>query len=126
MSHHVVSLEVPAMPEYAQVVRMAGAAVVGLYDVTFDVVDDIRMLVDEAFILLLKAAVQADSRVSFSFTVVDETLFITVSVLNAGGTCDRQQHSFGFGIIDALCDNCEVDDSSDSCVISLTYHLMRG
>lgn len=126
MSHHVVSLEVPASPEYAQVVRMAGASVVGLYDVTYDVVDDIRMLVDEAFILLLGTGLRSKSLISFSFSVLDGTLHLIASSPDSTLACDKSEHSFGFGIVEALSDTCEVDDSADHCVITMTYRLTRA
>lgn len=89
----IVSLTVPARGPYARLVRIGAAALAGRNGFLLSDVDDLRLAVDEAMILLLAAADRtgssADTEVHVDYQIVDDTLVLDARVTAGRGTLDE-------------------------------------
>jgi serine/threonine-protein kinase RsbW len=127
MSDHV-RLTCPARDEFARMVRMTAAALAGRMGMSIDEVDDVRMAVEEAF-LLAKARVSADELVTFDFEVDDDRLALDVGPLPGGAAdgAEGPEARYARFILESVCDDFSLDaDSEDvTCMLRLTKKAAR-
>lgn len=127
MSDHV-RLTCPARDEFARMVRMTAAALAGRMGMSIDEVDDVRMAVEEAF-LLAKARVGADELVTFDFDVDDHSLALVVGPLpdDAAAGADSAEARYARFILESVCDEFSVDADPDdaTCTLRLTKKAAR-
>ena len=67
MASDRIVLTVPAREEYARTVRMTAVALVGRLGVPIDLVDDVRIAVEEAYVFAVRRT-QPGGDVTFTFT----------------------------------------------------------
>ncbi len=75
----VVLLDVPAAPAYIAVVRTAAAGLAARVDLTLDRIEDVRIAVDEACVMLVVPGEDDPATLSCEFTLEDESLEVEVS-----------------------------------------------
>jgi serine/threonine-protein kinase RsbW len=105
----VVEITLPADSAYLSVLRTATAGLAARLDFTIDEIEDLRIAVDEACAMLLPQA-QPDAEVSCEFSLDEDSMTVSVSVL----TTDGQQPSrdtFAWTVLSALAG--EVTSSAD-------------
>lgn len=68
-----VALQVPARPEFGRVIRVGGAALALRQGLSFNEIDELRLAVDEAVILLLDG-VPSDAHIAATFRFEPEQL----------------------------------------------------
>jgi serine/threonine-protein kinase RsbW len=127
MSDHV-RLTCPARDEFARMVRMTAAALAGRMGMSIDEVDDVRMAVEEAF-LLAKARIPVEALVTFDFEVDGQSLELCVGPLPgaAADSADTAEARYARFIIDAVCDEFSIDGEADqaTCTLRLTKKAAR-
>ncbi|MEM9204056.1 MAG: hypothetical protein AAGC53_20640 [Actinomycetota bacterium] len=69
-----VQLRVPARPEYGRIVRVGGAALGIRQGLSFTEIDELRLAIDEAIILLLDGDVDSDREIDATFRFDGERL----------------------------------------------------
>jgi len=113
-----VTLTVPADSRYLSVVRTAAAGLGARLDFTLDDIEDLRIAVDEACVLLLKQA-RPESQVRCEFTV--EGLGLGV---RASAPCHRPKvpprDGFSWTVLSALTTTLAMEVQDGELVISLT------
>lgn len=108
----VVLLDVPAAPAYIAVVRTAAAGLAARVDLTLDRIEDVRIAVDEACVMLVSPAQlrgdavagEAPAVLSCAFTLEDESLEVEVSRTEIA-LPDRS--AFVWSVLSALVDSLE-------------------
>lgn len=126
MSDHV-RLTCPARDEFARTVRMTAAALAGRMGMSIDEVEDVRMAVEEAF-LLAKARLGAEEPVTFDFTVDDAGLALEVGPLPPGpdGTGDDPESRYARFILESVCDEFTLEaDGRGVCTLKLAKRTGR-
>jgi serine/threonine-protein kinase RsbW len=111
----VVELTVPASPAYVAVVRTATAGLAARVDITVDRIEDLRIAVDEACALLVRAAnhrpvpadhavLESDGVLRCRFVLHEESLTI---VVHGPVTQLPEPDSFAWSVLSALVDGLE-------------------
>jgi anti-sigma regulatory factor (Ser/Thr protein kinase) len=101
-----VEMNVPARKEYARLLRLAVAGIASRMDFSFDGLEDLKIGLDEAFLL----AVNDPELEMFgvSFDIYDDRLEIVVPGLSAIETLeDELMQKFGFSILHSVMDKVE-------------------
>lgn len=114
-----VQLTLPPDGVYLSVLRTATASLASRLQFTLDEIEDLRMAVDEACVLLLTQAL-AGTEVRVDFEIGASSLQVDVSVLTRDGA-EPDRETFGWTVLDALVS--ELDTSTDAdrrVTISLT------
>ncbi|MDQ3103968.1 MAG: hypothetical protein M3Q87_01865 [Actinomycetota bacterium] len=111
-----VVLSVPAAGVYVSVIRTAAAGLGARLDFTLDNIEDLRIAVDEACVLLLEQA-QPGSDITVEFTLGDEDLRVRAAV-----PCDHprvpSQEGFSWTVLAALTTGLAMEvDGSDLVIV---------
>jgi serine/threonine-protein kinase RsbW len=77
MSSDRITLTVPPRDEYARAVRMTAVALASRMDVPIDLLDDVRIAVEEAYIYACEH-VEGDAEITFVFTLDPTTMRLVV------------------------------------------------
>lgn len=70
-----IQLELPASPEYGRVARIAAAHLALRQGFSLGEIDDLRLVMDEAAVMLLRPGLDAE-RLDIAFTVGDKTVSV--------------------------------------------------
>lgn len=112
-----VILSVPADSAYLSVVRTAAAGLGARLDFTVDEIEDLRIAVDEACVLLLSQA-RKDAAVRVGFTLGVNSLRVRAAV-----SCNRprvpSRDGFSWTVLDALTTSLDMDVEGSDLVITL-------
>jgi len=117
-----IELTVPGRAEYARAVRIIAATLASRSGMSIDEVDDVRMALEEAF-LLACARIGADGPVTFRFDVDDDRIDVCVGPLPASGDGDRDEEAgqrYSRFILEAVCDTFQLDTDGPTCFVRLT------
>lgn len=122
-----VTLTVPAKPEFAHVARSTVTSLFATFDAPFEAVEDVRMAVEETFILVLSAG-ETSGDITYTFSLEGETIRIVIEAqLSEGATClfsDNEAAEVSRTILEALADECIVSEFPTGVAITLTKNLM--
>src|SRR5690554_6743504 len=77
MSGDIITLKLPAKPEYVMVARLTSAAIASRFDFDVDQIEDIKMSVAEALILIIKQAA-SPKELSVQFRFEHENMHIDI------------------------------------------------
>lgn len=100
----VVMLDVPAAAAYIAVVRTAAAGLAARVDLTLDRIEDVRIAVDEACVMLVVPGEDEPATLRCAFTLEDESLEVEVS--RAELTLPDRS-AFVWSVLSALVDSLE-------------------
>lgn len=118
-----VQLTLPPDGAYLSVLRTATASLASRLQFTLDEIEDLRMAVDEACVLLLTQAMPG-TNVRVDFEVTGSSLQVDVSVLTRDGA-KPDRETFGWTVLDALVSGLDATADADRRVtISLTKRRM--
>lgn len=95
----VVDLRVPADPAYLAVIRTATAGLAARMNLTLDEIEDMRIAVDEACVLLLPEHREPDEFLHATFTVTATSLDVQVS---GPATALPDGSNFAWSVLQAL------------------------
>jgi serine/threonine-protein kinase RsbW len=114
----VVDLRVPADPAYLAVIRTATAGLAARMNLTLDQIEDMRIAVDEACVLLMTSETEPGQYLHAAFTISATELDVQVSgpakVLPEGS-------NFAWSVLEALVGQVETGTSESGCWIRLTH-----
>jgi len=110
-----VSLQVPARPQFGRVIRVGGAALALRQGLSFNEIDELRLAVDEAVILLLEG-VPADAYIAATFRFEPEQLELEM-ISSVPGTFDAQAVARFRDITAGLLSKSEIDAAAGRVVI---------
>jgi serine/threonine-protein kinase RsbW len=127
MSADTVVLTVPARDEYARTVRMTAGALLSRTGASVDLLDDVRMAVEEAFIYACRIG-GLDERIAFEFVLSPDSLSVTVGPLAQPGADagDDAVENYSRFILDAVCDEFGACDLEGDPYIRLLKLLPEG
>lgn len=109
-----VEMNVPARREYARLIRLAIAGIASRMDFTVDSLEDLKMAIDEAYVIALDDPVQEVFNVAF-FIYPDRLEILVPGLGSAEALEDELLQKFGFSILNSVMDKVEwtrVDESS--------------
>jgi serine/threonine-protein kinase RsbW len=113
MANDLITLTVPARSEFAKIVRMTAAALVGRTEMSYDDVEDVRMAAEEAFVYAVDTLPEG-ADVRFEFRVTDDSIAIDVPLgFEKIATDDEAGRAAAYAIfiLESVCD--EYGFSSD-------------
>jgi serine/threonine-protein kinase RsbW len=116
MAVQVVTLTVPAEPEFARSVRMLAANLAVVCGLSIDEVEDVRMAAEEGYVY---AAQTLDDDVSIVFTISDESIIIDFTLGDvpvSGSIFEEDSFEYARLILAAVCDEMYFSDDR--------HHLM--
>lgn len=114
----VVDLRVPADPAYLAVIRTATAGLAARMNLTLDEIEDMRIAVDEACVLLLPEHPGPEQYLHAAFTITPTALDVQVT----GPATDLPEHSnFAWSVLEALVGHVETGHAGTGCWIRLTH-----
>ena len=116
----VVLLTVPAQTAYLGVLRTAAAGLAARLQFTLDEIEDLRIAVDEACMMLIRLAVP-DAELECRFTVTVDELGVEVAVPGKPGASPPDTASFSWTLLTTLTSAARAETSADGTVrIALT------
>ena len=77
-----IQLELPASPEYGRVARIAAAHLALRRGFSLTEIDDLRLVMDEAAVMLLEPG-RGEDRLDITYSVTDDTVSVDVRVVSA-------------------------------------------
>ena len=116
MLESAVSLEVPALPQYARSVRMMAANLAVLCSMSVDEVEDARMAAEEAFVL---ACATRPEGCAVGFTLGEGTLKMSFSLGTADIDEADEQVSMSRLLLSYVCESFEFADDGSALVVDL-------
>ena len=102
-----VHLRVPARPEYGRIVRVGGAALGLRQGLSFTEIDELRLAIGEAVILLLDRA-SGDGEIDAAFRFDGDRLELEIQTADAGSLSDAAVDRFD-EICGPLIDDYDID-----------------
>ena len=117
------ALSIPAIKEYASVVRTTATALAALFDADIYTVENVRQAVDEAFIQAVSRSTGVGS-VDFTFECRGGVLTTQVSVENnLSAKLDDFNESISRAILNSFCDECSIQDSK-TWTLTMSHDLL--
>ncbi|MEI8335134.1 MAG: ATP-binding protein [Chloroflexota bacterium] len=125
MTDHL-KLTVPARDEFARTVRLTAAALASRLDMSLDDVSDVRIAVEEAYLLVLACATPGDP-VTFDFTLAPGEFSVDVGPLDVKSDSFLESPDVKYArfILEGVCDSFELADVGGSRRVRLTKRASR-
>lgn len=102
-AYEKIDLAVPATQEFARVLRLAAAGIASRMDFDVDATEDIKMGLEEAFLIAVHDPDQHKFEVGFEMH--RDRLEMVVKRLRAAASLEREiKHRFGFSILQSVMD----------------------
>lgn len=106
-----IQLELPASPEYGRVARIAAAHLALRLGFTLTEIDDLRLVMDEAAVMLLEPGLDAE-RFNITYSLSDDTVCVDAQVVSASTAPLPTERIKRFGdLVGDLMDTYSVDAS---------------
>jgi len=101
-----ITVNVAARPDTLHILRVVAASAAALLQLPFDAVDEVRIAVDEAGILLLESSPDAET-LELEIATSDDSLLITIGTdaLTAGWPRSVDRESWSWTVIQGLTQN---------------------
>jgi serine/threonine-protein kinase RsbW len=120
--HDRVVLTLPARGEFARTVRLTAAELAARIGMSVDGMDDVKMAVEEAFVLVTDRRV--GETVTFDFRL-DDGIELLVGPMQ--GSCADQEGETGERyarfILESVCDEFELVDGDGGCFVRLVKRM---
>ncbi len=101
-----IYIELPIDKEYAHLLRLLVAGVAGRMNFSIEMIDDLKMAVEEVFLMLINYCGGAEAKVSFKITDKHLEIVFEDTKMSVDDMEDkyRKHQNYGFFIIEALVD----------------------
>ncbi|HEY3373801.1 MAG TPA: hypothetical protein VGK02_01915 [Candidatus Aquicultor sp.] len=117
-----VQMSVPARKEYARLLRLAIAGVATRMDFSFDGLEDLKIGLDEAFLLAINDPEIQEFNVTFA--VYPDRMEIIVPGLGAIDTLEEElMQKFGFSILHSVMDKVEWERTDSKRQLTLVKNI---
>ena len=125
MTDHL-RLTVPARDEFARTVRLTAAALASRMDMSLDDVEDVRIGVEEAYLLAIRCVEPGDP-VTFDFAVDGDLLSLEVGpfAVEPGALAESPEGKYARFILEGVTDHFELAEVGDSCHVRLAKRASR-
>lgn len=101
-----VEMNLPARKEYARLLRLAVAGIASRMNFNFDSLEDLKIGLEEAYLLAINDPVQ--DKFDVAFDIYDDRLEILVTGLGSAETLEEElSQKFGFSILHSVMDKVE-------------------
>ena len=120
MTSRTVRIVVPAEAGHMPLLRTAVAGVAARHGFTLEEMDDLRMGVEEAAVLLLRQS--NGEPITLELELLDERIDAAVSTLTSGEEPAVDPESFSWRILSSLADQVHTEHDGDLARIVLTKH----
>lgn len=116
-----IEIELPVEKEFASLLRLMVSGIASRMNFNLDAVDDLKIAVEEAYLIAMARKVSGRLKVAFSIQV--DRLQIDLSG-KAGATAkEKSSENFGSFILDAVVDEITADRSDEEFSLRLTKYL---
>jgi serine/threonine-protein kinase RsbW len=121
----IVRVSVPARADFVHVLRAVISSVASRIDMTFDVIEEVRIAVDEASTILL-GVTQGDATLELTIEVALDDLTVTLTAPgdHAGWSAEGVRSSWPWRVMTGLCDDVELETSDRGA--SIRFVKRRG
>ena len=118
MSSRAIRIVVPAEAEHIPLLRTAVSGVAARHGFTLEEMDDLRMGVEEAAVLLLRQS--NGEPITLELALLDDRIDATVSTVTAGEGPAVDPQSFSWRILSSLADEVHTEHDGPTARIVLT------
>ncbi|MDP9329927.1 MAG: ATP-binding protein [Actinomycetota bacterium] len=121
----IVRVSVPARADFVHVLRAVISSVASRIDMTFDVIEEVRIAVDEASTILL-GVTQGDATLELTIEVALDDLTVTLTAPgdHVGWPAEGVRSSWPWRVMTGLCDDVELETSDRGA--SIRFVKRRG
>ena len=125
MTDHL-RLTVPARDEFARTVRLTAAALASRMNMSIDDVEDVRIGVEEAYLLAMRCVEPGDP-VTLDFTVDDGELLLEVGPLpgDPAVLLASPEAKYARFILEGVCDGFDLAEDGEACRVRLMKRTSR-
>lgn len=115
----VVTMRVPAHVDYVSTLRVTSASLAARCDLTVDEIEDLRLAVDEACALLLRAT-NHGTAIDARFELTPGCLAVEVSAPNSHDAAAPDRGGLAWAVLSALATSVDVHTRDGALVITVT------
>lgn len=108
--HEKITVSIPAKKKYAALLRLAVSSIGIRLDCTFDQIDDLKLAINEAFLLMLSGLEKKNKNIEFNFIVDSEEVTIIIPLKNIQMKVDSMSSFIINGVTDKFEYIGEADD----------------
>jgi serine/threonine-protein kinase RsbW len=123
----IVRVSVPARADFVHILRAVSSSVASRIDMTFDVIEEVRIAVDEASTMLL-GVTDGDADATLELVIEaasdDVTVTLTAPGDHAGWSAESVRSSWPWRVMTGLCDDVELESSDRGA--SIRFVKRRG
>ena len=116
-----IQIELPVEKEFARLLRLMVSGIASRMNFNVDAVDDLKIAVEEAYLMAMRRGVVAPLTVAFIMR--PDRLQIDFAGQGTAEAGEAQSDSFGSFILDAVIDELQVDQNAGSFDLKLTKYL---
>ncbi len=117
-----IHVEMPVKKEYARLLRLMVSGVASRMNFDLDSVDDLKIAVEEAYLMAMRGKV--NSPLKASFHLMADRLQITFSgTTQLQASAEDQKENFGNFILDAVVDEMEISQPNTDFNIRMVKYL---
>ncbi len=118
----IISVELPIKKEFARLLRLMVSGVASRMNFDLDAVDDLKIAVEEAYIIAMRRKVSSSLKAVFDMQTERLVMNFSGSTESALGK-DDQKENFGNFILDAVVDEMQIDQDGKDLTISMVKYL---
>jgi serine/threonine-protein kinase RsbW len=121
----IVRISVPARADFVHVLRAVISSVASRIEMTFDVIEEVRIAVDEASAILL-GLTDSEATLELAIETAPDDLIVTLTApgAHAGWPGDGVRSSWPWRVMTGLCDDVQLESSDRGA--SIRFVKRRG
>lgn len=119
--HEKITISIPAKKKYAALLRLAVSSIGIRLDCTFDQIDDLKLAINEAFLLMLSGLKKENKNIEFNFVVDNDKVTIIIPLKNI----QVERNSMSSFIINGVTDRFDYQDEADDKKIVMAKFINR-
>jgi len=116
-----IEIELPVEKEFARLLRLMVSGIASRMNFNLDAVDDLKIAVEEAFLIAMRR--QVTGQVKVSFELMSDRLRIAFAGVGQGSGDEKQPEDFGNFILDAVVDEIEIGPAEENFGLTMTKYL---
>jgi len=117
-----INVELPVKKEYARLLRLMVSGVASRMNFDLDAVDDLKIAVEEAYLMAMRGKVNSPLKTSFDMMADRLQITFQGTTRSQAGTED-QKENFGNFILDAVVDEMELNQPNADFNVRMVKYL---